>query len=104
MPPLVDCYVYYRVSPASAANVRERVDVLFAAVRHIFTVQPRLQVRCLDSEETAPEDTSATWMEIYPGVPAGFPAALADLSRDAGLDALLDGGRHIECFSDVPCA
>jgi hypothetical protein len=40
-------------------------------------------------------------MEVYPAVPAGFDAALADAVRAHGLERHTDGPRHTEIFTDI---
>jgi hypothetical protein len=44
-------------------------------------------------------------MEIYGHIPEDFPAALESAVHDAALLALIEGGRHVEFFIDIPpCA
>ena len=46
-------------------------------------------------------DGVQTWMEVYPGASEACQAALADAVREAGLDGLIIGPRHVEVFTDL---
>ena len=92
---MIDLYVYYKVRESDAARLAPRVRALQADV----AVQPQLKRR--------PEarDGLQTWMEVYPGVTAGFAAQLDAAAEAAGLAALIDGPRRAEIFTDLsPCA
>lgn len=85
-------YVYYRVAPAHTTAAAARVDALLRVMAPYCGRPPRRLVRC---------DDKATWMEIYEDIgnwPA-FEAALGAALASAGLDTLLDGDRHLECFA-----
>lgn len=96
---MIDLYVYYKVREADAARLAPRVRALQAEVAGRDAVQPQLKRR--------PEarDGLQTWMEVYPGVPAGFAAQLDAAVQAADLAALIDGPRRAEIFTDLsPCA
>lgn len=96
---MIDLYVYYKVRDADAAGLAPRVRALQADVAARHAVQPQLKRR--------PEarDGLQTWMEVYPGVGAAFPALLDAAVRTADLAGLIDGPRRAEIFTDLPpCA
>ncbi|MFP5409535.1 MAG: DUF4936 family protein [Gammaproteobacteria bacterium] len=85
-------YVYYRVAPDQAEPATAGIDALLAAMAPHCVAAPRRLLRC---------DDPHTWMEVYEGI-ADWPAFEAALQ--ARLDALhipelLDGPRHLECFT-----
>lgn len=84
-------YVYYRIDAARTAQLAACVDALFAALRAYCTTPPRRLRRC---------DDASTWMEVYEGVrdAAAFAATMNEQVAQLGLDALISGGRHVECF------
>ncbi|ALS61454.1 DUF4936 family protein [Pandoraea norimbergensis] len=97
----MDCYVYYRVTPANAEAATQAVTRLFALVASRFGVSARLQWRA----ETSANDAltgATTWMERYDDVPPAFMDALPAMATQCGLATLVEGERHIECFVDVP--
>lgn len=100
------CYVYYRVAGAQASAARALVDALFQRMAAGSSATPRLQIRC--DPVTGEHDgatSDATWMELYPDVSPGFVEQLEQQAAQLGLTQLLEGGRHVECFCDVPpCA
>lgn len=85
-------YVYYRVLPVHLAQAQTRIGSLFSAMAPHCGTPPRQQVRC---------DDPTTWMEIYDAIAdeAAFIGTLAATSEALGYTALIDGARHIECFS-----
>jgi len=96
---MIDLYVYYKVRDADAAGLAPRVRALQADVAARHAVRPHLKRR----PET--RDGLQTWMEVYPGVPADFPALLDAAVRSAGLAGLIEGPRRAEIFTDLPtCA
>lgn len=86
-------YIYYRAA-ASAAQVRESVSAMQAALAQETGVTGRLLRRA---------DDSGTWMEIYEEVvdPERFEHALAAAAARFGVTTLLAAGaeRHIERFT-----
>jgi hypothetical protein len=51
------------------------------------------------------QDGVQTWMEVYPGATAAFPAQLDAAAAHAGLARWTAGPRHVEIFEDLPpCA
>jgi hypothetical protein len=98
----VDLYVYYRVRDEDADTLLPQVRALQAELAGAHGVAPQLKRR------PASADGVHTWMEIYPGVSAdradAFTHALADAVALSGLPPLLVGPRHIEVFTDIPCA
>ena len=100
---MIDLYVYYKVREPEAAALAPRVRAMQAALAARHGAVHQLKRRPDD------KDGLQTWMEVYPGVPESFPAALAQAARDAGLDPLPDGPRRTELFVDLnpelsPCA
>lgn len=96
---MIDLYVYYKVRDEHAAGLAPRVRALQADVAAHHAVQPQLKRR--------PEarDGLQTWMEVYPGVGADFPALLDAAAGTADLGGLIEGPRRAEIFTDLPpCA
>ena len=96
---MIDLYVYYKVREPDAAALAPRVRALQAQVARQHGVQPQLKRR--------PEahDGLQTWMEVYPGVAADFPARLATAANGEDLAGLIAGPRRTEIFTDLsPCA
>jgi hypothetical protein len=91
----MDLYIYYKVRDADASALLPRVRQLQRSLAERHAVATGLKRR----PET--RDGRQTWMEIYRDVPADFVAALADASEQAGIAALIDGGRHTETFVDI---
>lgn len=98
---LNELYVYYRVRPDAAEQVREQVEQLQTELRARW---PDLTARSL---LRAPDATGGsdiqTWMEIYTR-----PAGLSEqdqaivLARGSAIVRSIDGPRHAEVFA--PCA
>ena len=96
---MIDLYVYYKVHERDAAALAPRVRALQAQVARRHGGRPQLKRR--------PEarDGLQTWMEVYPGVDAGFAALLDTAAHAAGVAAFTDGPRRAEIFTDLtPCA
>lgn len=91
----MDLYVYYKVDPSAAAELAPRVVVMqskLASNQHI-----RAALRRRPGEQ----DGKQTWMEVYPDVPAGFDALLAQAVGESGIGGLIDGPRHTEIFVEL---
>ena len=96
---MIDLYVYYKVRELDAAALAPRVRALQARVAREHNVRPQLKRR--------PEarDGLQTWMEVYPGVGADFPARLDTVADGAEIAGLIAGPRRAEIFTDLtPCA
>jgi len=65
----VNYYVYYKIDPASAGDVRAQVEQIFSRAQAQFGVRGRWMRR---------RDDPSTYMEVYEGVAdeAGFEAFL----------------------------
>lgn len=84
--------MYYRVNTARAAQAARHVDALQRALAPLCSTLPRRMSRCDDAD---------TWMEVYEGI-ADWPAFEAGLARGAErlvAAGLIDGSRHLECFT-----
>ena len=92
---MIDLYVYYKVAAGQAQRLETLVRTMQAALAASHGTAPQLKRR--------PEvrDGLQTWMEVYPGVTAGFAETLAHAARDAGIDDLIAGPRHTEVFMDL---
>jgi hypothetical protein len=98
-------FVYFKVPTATPQQAVRAAIARLAAIRirdgHRFTVMRRHR------ERTAGADTadSVTWMEVHEAVPRGaldaWLEALADAAREAGIDVLAPGGRHVEVFEAI---
>lgn len=96
---MVDLYIYYRVAERNAAGLAPRVQALQARLASGHGVAGQLKRR------PGASDGLQTWMEVYPACDDGFATLLATAVADAALDALIDGPRHTEIFTDIfPCA
>ncbi|WP_034297317.1 DUF4936 family protein [Herbaspirillum sp. RV1423] len=95
----MDLYIYYRVPVGNSAQLERQAAALQTRLSQQLKVATELKRRPQD------KDGMHTWMEVYLDVPDGFEAALQEAVADTGLDALIDGARHIEHFLDFsPCA
>lgn len=92
---MMDLYIYYRVRDAHGAALHRAATAMQAELAARHGVAPQLKRR------PQPVDGVWTWMEVYPAVPAGFAAALADAVRAHGLETHTDGPRHTEIFTDI---
>jgi hypothetical protein len=96
---MIDLYVYYKVREQDAAALAPRVRALQAGVAGQHGVHPQLKRR------PGTSGGLQTWMEVYPGVAADFPAQLETAASGADLAGLIDGPRRAEIFTDLtPCA
>ena len=94
---MVDLYVYYKVRDEHAERLAPLVCSLQARV-----IQPG-HARLLRRPDS--KDGLQTWMEVYPGVAAAFPALLERAAADAGLAPLTEGPRRTEVFVEfTACA
>ena len=91
--PLVNCYIYYRVSPAHVAAARKTVAAVLAALEERVGIAGRLLQQ---------QEESLLWMEVYEGVrdPARFEGMLNDLLDGHRFAAFLAPGsaRKVERF------
>ena len=95
----MDLYVYYKVDPAAAADLAGRVAAMQARLTASFRVAAALRRR------PGEQDGRQTWMEVYPGVGADFPARLDTVADGAEIAGLIAGPRRAEIFTDLtPCA
>lgn len=96
---MIDLYIYYQVEDANAAPLQAQVAAMQRALLASHGVAGQLKRR------PDAKDGVQTWMEVYPRVPADFPAIVDAAARHAGLLALSDSARHAEIFMDlIPCA
>lgn len=90
-------FVYYRVTPAAPAALKERIAGVFEAVAQKTGILGRLLVR---------RDDPLLWMEVYEAVGDGaaFEAALhaAVTAFDIASFMPPDEARHVECFTALP--
>ncbi|WP_137176186.1 DUF4936 family protein [Massilia sp. HP4] len=94
-----DFYVYYKVRNEDAAALAPLVHAMQHRLAQDAGVLVQLKRRPED------KDGLQTWMEVYPGVPGGFEAMLAQAAGAAGIDHHLAGPRRLEIFTDLPpCA
>jgi hypothetical protein len=91
----MDLYVYYKVDPAAAAELAPRVAAMQASL------SPSLSMAAALRRRPGEQNGRQTWMEIYPGVPPGFDAVLAQAASDSGIAGLIDGPRHTEIFVEL---
>ena len=82
-------YVYYRIAPEKAGELRPKVDALFARIEKQFGVRGRWMRR---------RDDAGTYMEVYEDVKdeAGFEAFLE--SEGAKLGRIFGLARKVERF------
>lgn len=90
----VHYFVWYRIGDDAAA-VRAAVNAVLHDVSLACAVTGRVYVR---------RDDPSTWMEVWDAVadPVAFENALGRAIARHGLDALLSGERHVECFVAAP--
>lgn len=72
-------YVYYKLAPTRAEEMRAAVEALFATVERQFGIRGQWLRRC---------DDPTTYMEVYEGVndAAGFEALLERETAPLGLE------------------
>lgn len=94
---MTDLYVYYKVREEDAPALAPRVRAMQAGLAAALTghggalLQRRPEAR----------DGLQTWMEVYPGVDAGFEAVLEQAVIDAGLPDAIQGPRRAEVFINL---
>lgn len=90
---MTDLYVYYKVREEDAPALAPRVRAMQAALdgHGGALLQRRPEAR----------DGLQTWMEVYPGVDAGFDAVLERAVVDAGLLDAIQGPRRAEVFINL---
>ncbi len=91
----MDLYIYYRVRADHAASLQKQLQAMQSELAAQWQVETGIKRR--------PElqDQLQTWMEIYRQVPEGFLPALHKAVTLAGIEALIDGPRHLETFVDL---
>ena len=99
----MDLYVYYRVAPADAQALKQKVPAMQAALARAHALRTAFKQR--------PETGAGllTFMEVYSGMaPQRFAQVAQEVeqaAQAAGLAGLIQGERHNEIFQDVlPCA
>ncbi len=95
---MVDLYVYYKVPQANAARLEPMVRALLARLAADTGIAGQLKRR------PESKDGVQTWMEVFPGVDAGFAALLDTYAGEAGIAGLIDGPRRAEVFVEFTCA
>ncbi len=91
----MDLYIYYRVRADHAASLQKQL----VAMQSDLAVQWQVETDIKRRPEL--QDQLQTWMEIYRQVPDAFLPALHQAVRLAGIEALIDGPRHLETFVDL---
>jgi hypothetical protein len=91
---MVDLYVYYKVR-------EEDAEALAPRVRAMQSQLPGARRQALLQRRPETRDGLQTWMEVYPGVDAGFDAVLEQAVRDAALGIHIQGPRRSEVFIDL---
>tara|TARA_R110001599_G_scaffold159052_2_gene346223 strand:- start:36777 stop:37064 length:288 start_codon:yes stop_codon:yes gene_type:complete len=95
----MDLYIYYRVRVDRTELFKERIGVIQQQL-----IRDHGIVAALKRRPEQQQDIS-TWMEVYLNVPADFETALNQMVETSRLSDLIEGGRHVEHFMDVPvCA
>lgn len=95
----MDLYIYYRVHVDRAELFKEQIGAIQRQLVRDHGVVVALKHR--------PEQQQGfcTWMEVYLNVPIDFESALTQVVEASHLSDLIEGGRHIEHFMDIPvCA
>jgi hypothetical protein len=97
---MVDLYVYYKVRAEDAGELAPRVRAMQSQLTGRFgrDGEPR---RALLQRRPETRDGLQTWMEVYPGVDAGFEPVLEQAVRDAALGIHIQGPRRSEVFIDL---
>jgi len=89
---MIDLYVYYKVREEDVARLAPLVRALQEGAGHKAAQLKR---------RPGATDGLQTWMEVYPGVSADFPAQLAALAELAGFEGLIEGPRRAEIFMEL---
>jgi hypothetical protein len=118
-PARLTVFVYFKVPatipPPEVHAAIDRLAAMRARDGHRFAVMRRHRERsnapATHAPATpAPADASGTagvvtWMEVHEGVPRdsldAWLEALAGAAREAGVDRLAAGGRHVEVFESI---
>lgn len=94
----VEIYVWFEASPA----VDDAVRTGFARLRDALE-QPGARLLRRPDLRARPEGPQATWMEVWPDVPAGtvvpWLERLQGAAVQCGLAAHARDGRHVEVFA-----
>nr|WP_314629047.1 DUF4936 family protein [uncultured Noviherbaspirillum sp.] len=91
----MDLYIYYKVDACAAPDLAARIAVMQSELAN------RLGVVAVLRRRPGEQQGKQTWMEVYPDVPPGFDAALAQAVSDSGIEALVSGPRHTEIFVEL---
>ena len=106
--PSLEVYVWYEADPADDARVSEAFGRLGETMVRGGSDPGDERPRLLRRPGTTLRDGAprTTWMEVWPRVPRhaldGWIARLEASARDAGIDLLSRGGRHVEPFEPQP--
>ncbi len=106
-PAVLQVFVWFEADPADDAAVVAAVRHLVEAMSGAGDVRDAEGPRLLRRPDLRLRDGQprATWMEIWPGVPAAsldaWLAHLASAAQACGVAALAAGGRHVEPFAPV---
>lgn len=106
--PTLEVYVWFEADPADDAAVRAALERAADSMIRGGSDPVRERPRLLRRPDLRLRDgvPRATWMEIWPGVPAhafaGWVSRLEASAAAEGLDALARGGRHVEPFVPQP--
>ena len=90
---MADLYVYYKVREHDAARLAPLVRAMQQRLADGEGVQVQLKRR------PGAKDGLQTWMEVYPGVGAGFAAALERAAEAAGRQASIHGPSRAEVIT-----
>ena len=91
----MDLYIYYKVDAGAAADLAARIGAMQSDLAASLGVVAMLRRR------PGEQEGRQTWMEVYPDVPPGFDAALAQAVSESGLADLTSGPRHTEIFVEL---
>jgi hypothetical protein len=91
----MDLYIYYKVDAGAAPDLAARMEAMQSNLAASLGVVAILRRR------PGEQEGKQTWMEVYPDVPPGFDAALAQAVSDSGVEALISGPRHTEIFVEL---
>jgi hypothetical protein len=86
-------YIYYQVRPEQ----RSKAHALVLQIQARLANRTSQLGRLLRRAELSAAGTE-TWMEVYENITRASAAMLETLQQEAGLDALIEGERHIERF------
>jgi hypothetical protein len=105
--PMLEVFVWFEADPARDVEVgaafARLADAMVRGGSDPLAERPRLLRR--PDLKRRPEGARATWMEIWPAVPAasliGWTDRLAASAASVGATELATGGRHVEPFLAV---